>query len=398
VSCSSALAAPGSLDPTFGGDGRVTFDSGLQEQAPAAVAVELDGQIVAAVRSYDGVSPMSCTLVRYDSTGVLDPTLDSDGANVWCTEVAVQGDGKIVVVGGSSVACFNADGTLDTSFSGDGIARLSVRFDFEVYAVAIQPNGKIVAVGTNFGECACGIALIVRFNADGTIDRSFAVGPGPDGVRELGRWGGDARAVSIQPNGKILVAGNDWTDRRGRQAFALYRLLPNGADDSSFGGDGTVVTQWRGDWSVAEDVVRQADGKIVAAGYSGEWSDYDFALTRYTRGGRLDTTFSDDGKKRTDFHGGLDEAHALAIQPNGRIVVAGKAAPPDRRRKANFGLARYRANGELDSTFSRNGKQRTRFGPNHRDYGTDLALQANGRIIIAGVVTAVPGEADLGLA
>jgi uncharacterized delta-60 repeat protein len=327
VSCSWALAVPGSLDRTFDGDGRVTFDGGWQEQGPVAVAVQLDGKLVVVGRSYSRASGASrCTIVRFDSTGALDPTFDAD--EVWaCTDVAVQGDGKIVV-GGGAVARLNADGTLDASFSGDGIASAYDDFSLSVSAVAIQADGKIVAVGTSDAEGEGGIAAIVRFNADGTIDRSFAVQPGPNGMRELGRWYGRVSAVSIQPNGKILVAGHNFI--RGRRLFSLYRLLPNGAHDATFGGDGTVRTQWRGD-SVAAGVVRQADGKIVATGYSGEWPDLDFALARYTRGGRLDTTFSDDGKKRTDFHGGLDVAHALVIQPNGRIVVAGEAAPPTDR-------------------------------------------------------------------
>jgi uncharacterized delta-60 repeat protein len=109
------------------------------------------------------------------------------------------------------------------------------------------------------------------------------------------------------------------------------------------------------------------------------------------------TTFSDDGKRRTDF-GGFDEAHSLVIQANGRIVVAGAAAPTDHRLQANFGLARYKPSGELDRTFSDNGKQRTRFGANNRDSGNDVALQPDGRIVVAGSVTVVGNGYDFGFA
>ena len=220
-------------------------------------------------------------------------------------------------------------------------------------------------------------------------------------MRSFGTYGSSASAVAIQPNGKILLAGDDYVEDGPGQShneFVLFRFLSNGVKDTSFGDNGRVRTRWREDTSVAKDVALQADGKIVAAGYSGDWPEYDFALARYTRGGRLDTTFSDDGKKRTNFTGGLDEARGLVIQANGRIVVAGVAAPPDHRRQANFALARYRANGELDHTFSDDGKVRTRFGASSNDYGNDVALQANGRIVVAGTVNRRGSASNLGLA
>jgi uncharacterized delta-60 repeat protein len=220
-------------------------------------------------------------------------------------------------------------------------------------------------------------------------------------MRSLGSYGGSASAVAIQPNGKIVLAGYAYTGVRPGHAhneFALFRLLPNGAKDTSFGHKGSVRTGWREDNSAVRDVALQADGKIVVAGYSGDSPDYDFALARYTRGGRLDTTFSDDGKKRTNFTGGLDEAHGVVIQANDRIVVAGFAAPRGHRLQRTFALARYRVNGGLDQTFSEDGKARTRFGANNGDIGNDVALQPDGRIVVAGSATLASGARDFGLA
>jgi uncharacterized delta-60 repeat protein len=392
----SAHAEGGDLDVTFDGDGRVMTDLGAGDDA-SAVAVQPDGKIIAAGSSYD---PDLAFLVRYESTGALDTTFGGDGivdtVPLVPADVAVQDDGKIVVAGNGSVARFSPDGTLDTSFGGDGIASVP-RFFLSVSGVAIQPDGKIVLVGNSFTEGEAGIAGIIRFNHDGTVDRSFA----RRGMRKLGRYDGRARAVAIQPNGKIVVVGSDFTDRRpghSHHVFALFRLRANGANDTSFGHNGRVRTGWREDDTDAWDVALQDDGKIVAAGNSSEWPDTDFALARYTRGGRLDTTFSDDGKKRTNFTGGIDEAHGLVIQANGRIVVAGFAAPPGHHSQQNFAVARYWRNGELDHNFSDDGKARTRFGARDYDHGNDVALQLNGRIVVAGSTTLREGAYDIGLA
>jgi uncharacterized delta-60 repeat protein len=217
--------------------------------------------------------------------------------------------------------------------------------------------------------------VLTRFTSNGTLDSSL----GGDGILYLTGMGDHslAHAVSIRTNGKIVVAGAAWLEARGWRS-ALARRLSDGAPDLSFNGDGYARS---GAFS-RSDVAVQTDGKVVVAGSASTPMGSDFGLARYARRGKLDPTFSHDGKKLTDFHGGDDAARALVLQANGRIVVAGTAAPAHHPSKAVFGLARYRTSGKLDHTFSRNGKQVTRFGPNYQDHGGGVALRPNGRIVV----------------
>jgi uncharacterized delta-60 repeat protein len=413
VMSSSALAAAGSLDATFDGDGRVITDLGSPEEGAEQLAIQPDGKIVVVASSRDQDTFVTTwVLIRYDSSGALDPTFDGDGILVvhgmTPNDVAVQSDGKIVVAGlanidlGDAVATdfavarFNPGGTPDTTFSDDGIATADFNGGEDIgLAVALQTDGKIVVVGSTAPNFTGRDFAIARFNDGGTLDTSFS----GDGLLRMSLFGGNdrANAVAIQTNGRIVVAGEthgafDSSD------FGLARFRADGRRDLSFSGDGKLRTSF-GPFDRAFDVGLQADGKIVAGGSAyGRPAGVDFALARYTPRGRLDPTFSKDGKQRTDFTGGNDEAHGLVIQPNGRIVLSGSAAPPHDPDDVDFGLARYRASGRLDLSFSGDGKQRTRFGTNHQDYGFDAALQADGRIVVVGSVTPLVNGYDVGLA
>src|SRR5581483_7111003 len=155
-----------------------------------------------------------------------------------------------------------------------------------------------------------------------------------------------AQAVALQPDGKIVAAGNSisgFTDR-----FALGRDNPNGSLDTSFDGDGKLTTAIGGSDDVAFAVALQPDGKIVAAGQSFNGSNDDFALARYNANGSLDTSFDGDGKQTTAFGSGNDDAYAVAIQPDGKIVAAGYGLVGS---VSEFALARYNPDGSLDSSF-----------------------------------------------
>ncbi|HEY6886822.1 MAG TPA: proprotein convertase P-domain-containing protein [Solirubrobacter sp.] len=182
-----------------------------------------------------------------------------------------------------------------------------------------------------------------------------------DGKQTTDVGGSDAAtAVAVQADGKIVVAGSSDGN------FALARYGVDGTPDASFSGDGLVTT----DLGAADDgqgVAIQADGKIVVAGGSGG----DFALARYTAAGVLDTSFSGDGLQTTDF-GAADRGTAVAIQADGRIVVGGNSG-------GSLALARYDANGALDASFSGDGKQ---IGGGHSS--NDVAIAADGAIVVAG--------------
>ena len=235
--------------------------------------------------------------------------------------MALQGDGKIVAVGGGdagggnldfAIARYNSNGSLDTSFSGDG--KLTTDFGGSEVAngVALQGGGKIVAVGVS----GTGSFALARYNPNGSLDPSFS----GDG-RQTTDFGDDdvATGAAIQGDGKIVVVGGGG----GGDDFALARYNPNGTLDLTFSGDGKQTTDLGGE-DKANTVALQANGKIIAVGEGGNG---DFALARYNPTGTLDTSFSGDGKQTTPF-AGHDEAQGVAIQEDGKIVVVGHGSSP----------------------------------------------------------------------
>ena len=401
----SALSAPGNLDTSFDGDGRVTANL-ARRQSGASLAVQPDGKIIVGGNTrvfttygWRGI------LVRHDSTGALDPTFGVGGVQrlnrfFVAGGFALQDDGKIVVAGSQAGSAnlavwrLNADGSPDTSFSADGLAENP---DFAGHGgdVAVQPDGRIVVTGTSYSQGEGGNAGIVRFEADGDVDQSF----GDGGIETPSAAGiySSASAVQVESNGKIVVSGLG-VNIPGSFAVVI-RLDADGHIDASFGGgDGVVRTHFGKAPAYANDLALQADGRIVTVGLVGSGRNIDFAVMRFTKGGKPDTTFSRDGKRRVDFTGGVDVAVGVAIQPNGRIVVAGAAAPRNYPHHQRFGVARLRAGGSLDLTFGRNGKTKTRFGSNDRDFGEAVALQADGRILVGGSVQAIDKKWDFGVA
>ena len=250
--------------------------------------------------------------------------------------VALQGDGKIVVVGGGgsgadfALARYNTDGSLDTSFSGDGKLTTDFGSSDAGAAVAVQGDGKIVAVGGSAGDFA-----LARYNPNGSLDTSFS-GDGKQ-TTDFGGFGQVAAGVALQGDGKIVVAGNGGSTGNSVD-FALARYNTDGSLDTSFSGDGKQKTDF-GDFDVATGVALQADGKIVAVGVTRAGGG-DFALARYNPNGSLDTSFSGDGKQTTDF-GGSDGANGVVLQGDGKIIAVGDSGAGD----GDFALARYNTTG-----------------------------------------------------
>jgi uncharacterized delta-60 repeat protein len=378
---SPALASAGDLDPTFGGDGRVTtnFTNGFDNAA--GVTISTNGRIVVA-----GSADERFALARYRSDGTLDPTFEAGGkvttpfrGSAGGNAVAVQADGKIVVAGGTAgsggkfaLARYEPDGRLDRTFGGDG--KVTTNFtnqNDQANAVAIQADGRIVAVGRAFFTFA-----LARYRPDGTLDRTF----GGDGkvTTHFPSGDGPAFGVATQDDGKIVAAGE--LDFFG---FALARYNPNGTLDRTFSGDGRVTTiPGEGEGS-ATSVAIQPDGKIVAAGTTDNpheggdtFGPGKFALIRYKPNGRLDRTFGGDGKVKTKFRGG-GQAYAVAIR--GRKIVAMGQSGGQKR----FALARYNPNGSLDTTFGGDGRVTTEMGRGET-VANGMAIGGNGRILAAG--------------
>jgi uncharacterized delta-60 repeat protein len=366
----------GLLDTTFAGDGKLTTDFGGDNDRANGVAIQGDGKIVAVGDSFGN----GFVLARYRPNGSLDPSFSGDGEQMGAFNgvargVAIQDDGKIVAVGDGSdaistdfaVARYNPNGSLDPSFSDDGRQRTNFGGIGEgATGVAVQGDGKIVAVGHN----RSGFFALARYSPNGSLDPSFS----EDGKRATDFGGGPGAAgVVVQANGKIVVVGGDDHGR-----FALARYKPNGTLDTSFSGDGKQTTGFAGLSNGATGVAIQGDGKIVAVGDTVPGFER-WAIARYNPNGSLDKSFSGDGRQTTAFGTNGGGAKAVALQANGRIVVAGTGGSA----AGDFGLARYNPNGTLDPSFSGDGRQTTDFagGP---DDAAAVAVQANGKIVAVG--------------
>jgi uncharacterized delta-60 repeat protein len=381
-------AASGALDTTFDTDGKVTTTVGNSTSEAFAVALQADGKFVAAGYANNALN-RDFALVRYELNGALDTTFgtggkvttDIGGADNEILAVAIQTDGKIVAAGYSSngadddftLARYNANGTLDSSFGTGGIVRTNFNNSFDYSeAILIQPDGKIVAAGYSFNGSFFDFAL-ARYNADGTPDTTFD----GDGMLTTDFTGGDdlAFSLALQTDGKLVAAGVTGTD------FGLARYNPNGSLDATFDEDGKVSTSIN-NFDAAYALAVQTDGKIVAAGETDAGTNSDFALVRYNADGSLDTGFDADGKVTTAIGGGNEFAEALTIQTGGKIIAAGHSF--NAAGNADFALVRYNADGALDSTFGAGGKVTTDFGNSANDFASALTLQSSSRIIAVG--------------
>ncbi|HYU56948.1 MAG TPA: delta-60 repeat domain-containing protein, partial [Actinomycetota bacterium] len=244
--------------------------------------------------------------------------------------LALDAPGTALAAAGDPDGTFGDGGKVTTPFVfGQDVAR----------DVVVQPDGKVVVVGDAYNGADSDLG-VARYLADGSPDTTFS-GDGRATIHFVGQ--DSANGVALQPDGKIVVVG-----RTGVGDFGVVRLNTNGSLDSSFSGDGKVGTPGLG---AAQDVA-VVGGKIVVVGGASP-SPGDFVVARYTSTGSPDTTFSQDGIATTDF-AGSDVAYGLAVQPDGRIVVAGVTSV-----NMNFALARYTTTGGLDSTFSNDGKVTT---------------------------------------
>ena len=303
----------------------------------------------------------------------------------------VQADGRRAFAAaareGASAEALLLSGELDLSFGVDGTVATDIGGNAtdSGFAVAVQPDGKVVSVGTTSTSAAGREFAVTRLNPDGTLDGGF----GGDGrvVFNFNSGGRDdvARAVAVQPDGKIVVAGEAAVSNSGNFDIATARLNPDGTFDTTFGNGGRVVTNLpdnRPDFGRA--VGLQPDGRVVVAGYSNRpTSGDDFVVVRYNADGSLDTTFDGDGIVTTDILTNReDRASALVVHPGGGLVVVGYTNDPSFRN--DFALVRYAANGSLDFSFNGTGRVTTDLNVGVDDVGNAVALHGDGRIVVAG--------------
>jgi uncharacterized delta-60 repeat protein len=346
----------GNLDMTFGAGGKVTtvFSGGVIN----ALVVQADGKLVAAGRTSTVNGSGDFALARYNPDGTLDTTFGvggtvttdfAGGHDDRANALVVQADGKLVAAGSTydfssmttngALARYNSDGTLDPTFGTGGQV---IGGDVAIAALVVQADGKLVTAGGS------GDFVLVRYDSDGTLDITFGAG-GTVTTDFAGGYDG-AYALVVQADGKLVAAGVAAVPVVGSD-FALARYNSDGTLDTGFGTGGKVTTDFagKGDWAHALVV---QNGMLVAAGTTTGPTTYnisytDFALARYNPNGTLDAGFGTGGKVTTDITGSSgyagDQANALAVQENGKLVAAGDA---DRNRKlglSDFGLVRYQA-------------------------------------------------------
>ncbi len=398
LSSASIFAQDGGLDSTFHGDGKGIYPLGM---GTASMILQPDGKIVVAGGGY----PPDFLMARVNSNGFLDNTFGqggkvglpfsysegmsgSDRYYVY-DGLAVQSDGKILVAGtiaisnldrnnDFAVARFNTDGTTDNSFGNSGMVSIDVagnNTNDEAYAVEVQADGKILLAGYASNEAFA----VVRFNTDGTIDNTFGSGGIASTVINATRW---SVAMTIQPDGKILVAGTvgypaDSAD------FAIVRYNIDGTLDNTFGSGGKMVDDLTGTDDIAYSLALQADGKILVAGHAPGTFNYgyvlgEFALVRYNPDGIRDNSWLSQTTVVNDGARGI----SVAIQQDGKAIVAGASITSSSGEEENFGLVRYNTDGTLDNTFGFGGIITTDFDGYEQGY--DIAIQPDGKIVVSG--------------
>lgn len=396
----SAFAADGDLDTSFGAGGTVveTFYDALSVNS--SVAIQADGKIV--VAGYSTVlstGQTDFTIVRYNTNGTVDATFgtngkvyaDVGGKSDQFPEVFVLQDGKILLAGQSrnaqdipviSFFRFNSNGAIDTTFGTNGVAISSfttsgIRGDVLGDAI-VQTDGKIVVTGQWEGTSFC----IGRFNANGLLDTTFAVnGNRCAQTNPLGT--GLMRSLTLQADGKIIVAGRHQTSFTVPSDFIVFRFDTNGNLDTSFDGDGYAITDINSNYDEAYSVHVLTDGKILATGRAGISSStqYSFGAVRYNTSGALDATFDGDGKATAFARNTAgSEKYASVVMTNGKIVVARHVSP-----SSGFfddgQIMRFNENGSVDTSFGSGGQVLV---TSVRIINA-LARQADGKIIAVGL-------------
>ena len=392
---SISAARPGDLDLSFGIGGHQMTLIGM-ESSGNAVVIQPDGKIIVAGGSRNAPFDQHSgdfALARYKIDGSIDISFGNGGTVVTAigngydvaNAVAVQADGKILVAGTAegmydwdfALVRYNTDGSLDSSFGNAGKVVTPVGYNYDIAsAIAVQPDGKIVVAGyIGIGWDYDTNSALLRYNANGSLDTSFGNG---GKVVDLSNINDDAAyAVVIQPDGKIVTAGNLLAD------FLLTRYNSNGSPDLSFGTIGRAVTDMGG-VDEGYGIALQPDGNILTVGnsYTGVYPGFinRIAITRHNGHGTLDPTFGSGGKVQTVFDGSSDTPGAVVVQTNGKIIVGGY----DGTDNYVLALNRYNKNGTLDASFGSGGSVRTTLSGNDAAVKA-LAIQADGKIVAAGL-------------
>ena len=399
------LNTNGALDTSFSGDGKVLTEfSGFSDRI---LSVTMQGNNVVAAGYATHCYGEDLAVARYNAGGSLDTSFDGDGKVTTdfggyydaADSMAVQSDGKIVVAGDAgedpggdevAVARYNLNGSLDSSFDGDGKLTTDSGSGHHLGYGVVSTGGIILVAGWANNTRNHDFELARRFKDDGGLDTGFAA----SGVATADFNAGDdtASAMAVQADGKIVLAGR--TLQGSNSDFAVARFCPDGRLDNGancgspgFGTRGTTTANFGGN-DYGEAVLIQPDGDIVVVGYTRSCPNSDFAVARYNANGSPDTSFDGDGKATTDFSGRWDDGMGVARQSDGKLIVVGMSRATNDT--ADFAVLRYCADGKLDDgfncgspAFGVGGKTITDFFGN-ADGATAVAVRGDGKIVVAG--------------
>lgn len=397
----SLFGQDGSLDPDFGIDGWVTTDVGVIDIAKS-VAEQADGKLI--IGGITGpVEEYAFLLVRYNTDGSLDETFGIDGIVQTtfgeglsdCNDIVIQDDGKVIAIGiyvsseeepgDLALARYNADGSLDETFSDDGKLLINTEpggGHDGAFSAAIQADGKLVVLGFEY-ETDLKFTLL-RFNTDGTLDGSFGTGGVVSPI--FGDYSDEVEALdlAINDDGEIFVAasslglGGDVAD------FSVVKYDTDGLLDLTFGTDGQARTNLMSDGGTLSDdfaagIGFQSSGKIIVTGMISGAESY-FAAVRYEESGELDSGFGTDGVALVA-ESDLTVSTPTLIQLNDKIIIAGYA--DEGGFGSEFVMCRLTADGALDTDFGTDGIVHTNLTE-----GSDIVnaglLTTDGQILLVG--------------
>jgi len=336
LTCLSIAQSPGDLDETFGNGGKVNVGIGGYYDVAKSMALQHDGKIVVVGYGKEAlISPKGLSMTRYLQTGEMDYDFGNLGV----------------------------------------IHRVTMDLEGEAYSVAIQKDNKIVVAGYSISPATNNEEVtLIRFTENGNIDRSF----GNKGliVTEISEEKDVGESVAIQHDGKIVVIGT--TDHKPTTDIVLIRYNENGSLDYSFGFGGIVITDINSGFDIGKSIVIQSDGKLIVSGFTYIVNKFFMTLLRYDSYGDLDPTFGESGIVITDINGRRGKMD-LTLQNDGKIILVG---PSEVENSHHFTILRFNSNGSLDKSFGNNGVTKTIIG----DYSEaeSVAIDLNGNIVVAG--------------
>jgi uncharacterized delta-60 repeat protein len=384
----SRIKPDGTADLNAGGDGLVVATITGSNDVSRDIAVLPDGKILLGGYTNSTSNTNLFALLKLNANGSVDNSFNGDGKythefagnNAFANSIALQTDGKIVLAGYVSsigndrfaVLRLNANGDPDNSFDGDGQLILDVQG--QVRKAIIQPDGKIILVGTSNGK-----ATVARLNADGTPDNSFGI----NGVATVNTTASSSgTSVALQTDGKIVVAGSDFSLSNSQALVARFNV--DGSPDNSFNGDGILTSLLNSNSTAVNGVAIQSDGKIVIGGYAAATfgsATFDFMFARINSDGSFDNSFGTEGITKFDYgNNSYDNLYDIEIQPDGKIVGGGTS----RIASEEYAVVRVLANCTPDPSFNGNGRASLVVTQNFSEESRAIAIQSDGKILLTG--------------